>query len=64
MSFQAVTGASTNAPSVGGKAQLRLHVRGWCAQGQCQLRLAEPSHCRHLQDEVPTLGRTPGVLGS
>lgn len=28
MSFQAVTGASTNAPSVGGEAWLRLSVRG------------------------------------
>lgn len=34
MSFQAVTGASTNTPSVGGEARPRPHARGWCSEGR------------------------------
>lgn len=34
MSFQAVTGASTNAPSVGVEAGLKPGAGGWCPQGQ------------------------------
>lgn len=33
MSFQAVTGVSTNAPSVSGEARPRPRARGWCPEG-------------------------------
>lgn len=65
MSFQAVTGASTNTPSVGGEAWLRLHVRGWRVQGQCRLRLADPGHQKYPQNVAPNTGkgsRNSGIL--
>lgn len=65
MSFQAVTGASTNAPSVGGKARLRPRARSWCSEGQHGPKLRGPGHYRYPGDVAPSTGkssRTSGVL--
>lgn len=65
MSFQAVTGASTNAPSVSGEAGPRPRARAWRSEGHTRPRLRGLGGHRFFWDEARSTGmaaESSGVL--
>lgn len=65
MSFQAVTGASTNAPSVSGEAGPRPRARAWRSEGHARPRLRGLGGHRFFWDEARSTGmaaESSGVL--
>lgn len=56
MSSQAVTGASTNAPSVGGEAGPRPRAKGLPFRGPHRPRLGGPGHHRRPRDTAASTG--------